>query len=162
MDYLTKYYKNLSEELQEQVFILESVINEARLKSPETIRREGRNNPLLQKGATKRAQEREDLFGYLLSQLGERNPDIDKKAAERVIRDVAFDGQVDAEEADLLAKTFGDRGDSPSTSDDLKHILSTYRREYHSDWRNNPNWALWDEEERLNKARERTYKKYNK
>jgi hypothetical protein len=149
MDYLTKYYKNLSEQLQEQINILE-----AKIRSPQEIIAAAKGNPALEAGARKRAGERADLIDFLKGNISNRtDPQVDRATALRVLQDIVKDGQIDDVEDDLLNGIYGPT-DRPSTTDDLKHIASTARRDFYTG-------SDKPEEIKLDDAREKTYQKIN-
>ena len=101
MNYITNYYKNLSEQLQQQVDMLEATLN-----TPADIRqREG--------SGSKRASGREDKISAMLGLLDDSNSGIDKKAVHRVIRDA-----------------MGLEGGNASR-EDLQHVMAHIRKDYY-------------------------------
>jgi hypothetical protein len=134
MNYLTNYYKNLSEQLEQKVNILE-----ARLNSIDNIRR---NDGTKVAGMSLRADKRENMVSHLISIM--RNPhnhrDMDIEAVERVLRDaVGVEGL-----------------ESPSdgaSTEDLKHVLAHVR--------SNAYLGSTDpQEQNLDAARQRTLERY--
>jgi hypothetical protein len=135
MNYLTNYYKNLSEQLEQKVNILE-----ARLNSIDNIRRNNDGNKVA--GVSLRADRREEMVSNLIRIM--RNPhnhrDMDIEAVERVLRDaVGVEGL-----------------DSPSdgaSTEDLKHVLAHLRAGYYSGSED-------PKEQKLDAARQRTLDRY--
>lgn len=103
MNYLTNYYKNLSEQLQQQVDMLEAALN-----TPANIRqREG--------SGSKRASNREDTISAMLGLLNDSTRGVDTKAVHRVIRDA-----------------MGLEGGNASR-EDLQHVMAHIRKDYYLD-----------------------------
>jgi len=134
MNYLTNYYKNLSEQLQQQVDILE-----ANLNSLDTIRRNDGNKVA---GISLRADKREQMISRMIGIL--KNPHqyahIDAGAVERVLRDAVG---VEGPKA----------GDEGASAEDLKHVLSHLRADYYSGSKD-------PQEQKLDAARQRTLDRY--
>lgn len=103
MDYITNYYKNLSEQLQQQVDMLEATLN-----TPADIRqREGRGS--------KRAFDREDKISAMLGLLTDTTNGVNHKAVHRVLRDA-----------------MGLEGGNASP-EDLRHVMAHIRQDYYMD-----------------------------
>jgi hypothetical protein len=101
MDYITNYYKNLSEQLQQQVDMLEATLN-----TPADIRqREGRQS--------KRAYDREDRISAMLGLLTDTTNGVNHKAVHRVLRDA-----------------MGLEGGNASR-EDLQHVMAHIRKDYY-------------------------------
>jgi hypothetical protein len=134
MDYLTNYYKNLSEQLEQKVNILE-----ARLNSLDTIRKNDGNKVA---GISLRAEKREQMISSMIGIL--KNPHhyahINAGAVERVLRDA-----VGVEDPKA-----GDEGASP---EDLKHVLSHLRVDAYSGSED-------PQDQKLDAARQRTLDRY--
>jgi hypothetical protein len=134
MNYLTNYYKNLYEQLQQQVDILE-----ANLNSLDKIRR----NDGSQITGSMRAFKREEMISSMIHIL--KNPadhrHINAGAVERVLRDA-----VGVEDP-----TGGSKGASP---EDLKHVLAHLRVDYYDEGSKDP------QEQKLAAARQRTLDRY--
>lgn len=137
MNYLTNYYKNLSEQLEQKVNILE-----ARLNSIDSIRRNNDGNKVA--GVSLRTDRREEMVSRLIGIM--RNPDnhrdMDIEAVERVLRDaVGVEG--------LKSPSDG------ASTEDLKHVLAHLRSGYYSG-------STDPQEQRLDAARERTLERYGR
>ena len=157
MNYLTNYYKNLSEQLQERANYLENLL-EARIYSPAGIRARDKNNNFGIRSylGSRRAADRDQLVDFLIGQLAlpEYHQDrrVHAEPAARVLRDIIDDGtgvpagRVDTDQA-------GGRATGAST-DDIKHVLAHYRSEYYSGSED-------PEEQRLDAARQRTAERYS-
>jgi hypothetical protein len=102
MNYLTKYYKNLCEQLQQKINILE-----ANLDTPDDIRRYERNP------RSERAFKREDTIEAIRGLLNDSSPRVHKDKVKRVLNDVL----------DL---------DGPRASrEDLQHVMAHIRGDYY-------------------------------
>jgi len=136
MNYLTNYYKNLSEQLEQKVNILE-----ARLNSIDSIRRNNDGNKVA--GVSLRADRREEMVSNLIRIM--RNPDnhrdMDIEAVERVLRDAVGVEGLDS------------RSPDGASTEDLKHVLAHLRTGYYSG-------STDPQEQRLGAARERTLERY--
>ena len=88
MNYLTNYYKNLSEQLQERVFKLEKFLNEANIYSSSELEHILKDNPnFTPSGIAQRAQRRREIEQALASQAKSTDVDL-RDEAIRLIRDL--------------------------------------------------------------------------
>ena len=102
MDYLTNYYKNLSEQLQQQVNIFE-----AHLHTPDEIRRYERNP------YSDRAFRREETIDAIRGLLNDPSPRVHKDKVKRVLSDA-----------------MGIEG-SAASREDIQHVMAHIRRDYY-------------------------------
>lgn len=134
MHYITQYYKNLSEQLQSKINMLEANLNTIdQIKNSST-------NILSPHERSKRSARRDDQVSYLISILSDpqSHPEVDIKAVENVLRDAVG----------VEPKQRG--GASPA---ELKHVASYMRREDYTG-------SSRPEEQRLDAAREETFQRY--
>jgi hypothetical protein len=91
MNYLTNYYKNLSEQLQEQVNLLESILLEAYIHSPgekqHAPRMPGETRTQTSERRVKSSYKRSGQIEFL-RKLAERNPEEYGDLYKRLIADV--------------------------------------------------------------------------
>lgn len=132
MNYLTNYYKNLSEQLQERINYLQKQLNEAEVYSPGQMASAGMND--------KRVRRRQEFHNWLINTLSDdhhRDDNIDKKAFARVLADIIDprqkkptdpDKQVVVEPAGFSIP-FRDKfpAESSASKEDLEHVLAHWR-----------------------------------
>ena len=99
MDYLTNYYKNLSEQLQEQINILESAISRFR-PAPDFGGAVGAYTDSAQDPTPNVATRTNDEEALRVDTFGGRYPDIDYARADRAISATRFRGERLEREAD--------------------------------------------------------------
>ena len=102
MNYLTKYYKNLSEQLQQQVDILEAYI-----RTPDEISRYERNP------YSDRAFRRGETIDAIRGLLDDPSPRVHKDKVKRVLSDA-----------------MGIEG-SAASREDIQHVMAHIRRDYY-------------------------------
>ena len=88
MNYLTNYYKNLSEQLQEQVNLLESILDEAYIQTAaEKLKKKDEEDPRDYRTRSRQATSRDDFF-VALTDLTRTTTDQNlKDIAARIMRD---------------------------------------------------------------------------
>ena len=110
MIYLTNYYKNLCEQLQQQVNILE-----ANLNTPDDIRRYERNPN------SNRAFKREETIDAIRGLLNDPSPRVHKDKVKRVLNDVLDQTGPRASREDIQHVMAHIRGDYYLGSEDPEH-----------------------------------------
>jgi|688.fasta_scaffold52562_1 hypothetical protein len=103
MNYLTNYYKNLSEQLQQQVNILEAYI-----RTPAEISRDERNP------YSDRAFRREQTIDAIRGLLDDPSPRVHKDKVKRVLSDA-----------------MGIEGAQTASREDIQHVMAHIRRDYY-------------------------------
>jgi hypothetical protein len=129
MNYLTNYYKNLSEQLQERVFKLEKFLNEANIYSSSELEHILKDNPnFTPSGIAQRAQRRREIEQALASQAKSTDVDL-RDEAIRLIRDL-FDStgkHAGKTEPHFITPDMTTRGDDTASVEDLKRFMANYR-----------------------------------
>ena len=152
MNYLTNYYKNLSEQLQERINLLE-----AKLNTPDQILNMDPKNLLGTRvypdPRRRRAGERQDLITHLMSIAIDPDrrirDEVDHHAVVRVLSDL-----IGVEAPSAAAKAGVELHGRPDASlNDLKHVMAYVRRDYYNT--GNPR------DEAMNAARQRTHERYD-
>ena len=121
MNYLTNYYKNLCEQLQEKVNILETQLQEAEIYSP---------SQMSDKRGSLAGIKRERLAAELLSKLASSNDRAEKESITRVLADMMkFD--MPSPGSEKVAKASAQAKES---SQAYKHVYGTsFPEEGHAD-----------------------------